>query len=137
MLKALIQGLHTLRAHMVRMLEPVSTALAATEVAVFVRVVQSITPGSAAGENWERVSAKERRRGGSLDALTHEDCRALDELFAHLGESGREQQDILLGETIAALRKNLEAAEADARESERLSLSLGLLVGLMLALIVI
>ena len=75
------------------------------------------------------------RRRDSPAALTSEDRTALDGLFSQLGESGREQQDILLTGTISALNRSLEAAEARAREAEKLYLSLGVLVGLMLALI--
>ena len=122
---------------MVRMLEPLSTALAATDCSLLVRVGKAMSPGTGAWEGWSRVTDRELRRGGLIDALTSEDRRVMDALFIHLGETGREQQEQLLGETIAGLGKQLEAAEAGARESERLCLSLGLLTGLMLALVVI
>ena len=117
------------------MLEPVATALAGAECPAYERVGRAMRPGVSAGETWTGVAIAERRRGGLIDALTSEDRTALDGLFSQLGESGREQQDILLTGTISALNRSLEAAEARAREAEKLYLSLGVLVGLMLALI--
>lgn len=136
-LAALIQGVRVLRVHMIRMLEPVSLALTASECPVLEKVGRAMSPGECAGTAWNRVSARESRRGGLIDALAPEDRHALDGLFDQLGESGRKQQEIILSATLNALGKNLSHAEKKAVEAERLYLSLGLLAGLMLALIVI
>lgn len=136
-LLALIRGIRTLRIHMIHMLEPVALALSASDCPALERVGRDMKPGDCAGNAWRRVSGRETRRGGVLDALTAGDRRALDALFDQLGESGRDQQDILLSAAIEALTTNLTEAEKRAGEAERLYLSLGLLAGLTLALTVI
>ena len=136
-LSALIQGIRVLRVHMIRMLEPVDIALISSECPVIAQAGKTMQPGECAGEAWRRVAEREARRGGMIDTLTLEDKRAVDGLFDQLGENGRDQQDILLSATLEALSKNLSEAEKRAGEAERLYLSLGLLTGLMLALIVI
>ncbi len=136
-LTGLIQGVRVLRVHMIRMLEPVSIALTASECPALEQLGRAMKPGDSAGRTWRVVAERETRPGGLMDVLTLEDRRALDTLFNQLGESGREQQDILIASTLEALGKNLSDAEKRAGEAERLYLSLGLLTGLMLALIVI
>ena len=126
-----------LRVRMMRMLEPVNLALSGAECLLLERVGAAMGAGNSAGEVWQQVKARERKRGGMIDALQSEDLRILDSLFSRLGESGREQQEILLEGARAALDKNLSEAEQKARESERLYLSLGTMVGLILALVVI
>lgn len=120
---------------MLRMLETASQALSASDCPLLRQTGAAMTPGVSAREAWAAVCAAESRRFGGLDALTREDREALDGLFDGLGESGRGQQAILLSETLKALEQNLESAAARAREAERLYGSLGLLTGLMLALI--
>ena len=51
--------------------------------------------------------------------------------------TGREEQDLLLSGVVEALDRQQQAAQVKAGEADRLYLSLGLLIGLMLALIVI
>lgn len=136
-LAALVRGLRVLRVHMLRMFEPVGQALAATECPPLMKIGRAMGPGVSAWEAWSAASPGECRRGGSIDALTAEDRRILEDVFRQLGESGREQQDILLSAAIALLEQNRESAAAGAKEADRLYLSLGALTGLMIALIVI
>ena len=136
-LTGLVSGLEDLRVHMTRMLEPAPQALAFTDCPVLRAVGAAMVPGVSAGEAWTRVRAEEGRRGGGIDALTREDLDALDALFEYLGESGRQQQERLLADAGRALARNLESARVCAGEAERLYVSLGLLTGLMLALIVL
>lgn len=134
-LTGLVAGLKNLRVHMARMLEPAATALRGAACPILIQVGDGMTPGVPAREAWSKVRDREARRGGKLDALTREDFNALDGLFDQLGETGREQQAILIGDAIRALQENLSTAGARARECERLYGTLGLLTGLMLALI--
>lgn len=136
-LTQLTAGLRALRVHMLRMLETAPQALSASDCALLRQTGAAMTPGVSAREAWATVCAAESRRFGGLDALTREDREALDGFFDGLGESGRAQQELLLSETIRALAQNLESAVCRAREAERLYGSLGLLVGLMLALIAV
>lgn len=135
LLTGLIRGLEDLRAHMTRMLEPAAQALGFTDCPLLRLIGAAMAPGVSAREAWSKVCAAENRRG--MDALVQEDREVLDQLFEHLGESGREQQNRLLGEAARRLRENLEDACARAGEAERLYGTLGLLLGLMLALIVV
>ena len=136
-LTELAAGVDDLRVHMTRMLEPAPQALSFTDCPALRQVGAAMTPGVSAREAWAKVRAEESRRGGQLDALTREDLEALDSLFEHLGESGRVQQERLLTDAARALERNLESARESAGEAERLYVSLGVLTGLMLALIVI
>ena len=72
-----------------------------------------------------------------MDSLIEADRQILTRLFDSLGQTGREEQDLLLSGVIEALERQQQAAQAKAAEADRLYLSLGLLIGLMLALIVI
>ena len=94
-------------------------------------------PGISAAEAWGAVLRKERRTGGLCDALLAEDIAVLDRLFAGLGESGRDAQELLLSEAAAALSESARSARERAEEAERLYTPLGLLAGLMLALVVV
>lgn len=120
---------------MMRMLQPTAQALSAAECPILVRTGAAMAPGVSAAEAWAEVRAAQGRRGGQLDALAQDDLRALDAFFDELGETGRECQALMLSETIDALERNLEIAGERAQEAERLYGALGLLTGLMLALI--
>lgn len=122
---------------MTHLLEPVSVALSGSDCPIFERVGKAMVPGTGAETAWRAVLPSERKRGGAIDALMPEDRAVLDALFSHLGESGREEQEAHFDRTISAFDKNLASAEARSREAQRLYTSLGLLTGLMLALIVL
>ena len=136
-LRDLLDGTKQLRIHMISMFEPVQNALAQTECKLLEAVGGSMSGGKSAGAAWQAERMKLRRTGGPIDALKASDMQILDGLFAHLGQSGREAQETLLTGTIQALEQQWQAAKARASEADRLYISLGLLVGLMLALIVI
>ena len=136
-LRAITDGLKRLRVRMTGMFEPVQTALLRADSPLFSMLSEAMADGMSAGEAWERALPKSRRRGGPLDSLSDSDQQALSSLFAGLGQSGREEQDLLVGAAIRELETHLEGAQAKAREADRLYTTLGLLIGLMLALIVI
>ena len=137
LLEEIIRGLKVLRLHMINMFEPVQSALKASGSAVLEALGEQMTPGVSASEAWARVRQTGCRRGGRIDALAPEDLRTRVELFDQLGESGRDQQDLLLNGACAALDRQLEQARKRTAEAARLYISLGALTGLMIALIVI
>ena len=134
-LRALTDGLKVLRIHMTGMLEPVQSALVAANCALYSMVAEGMAGGRSAGESWRSVRAAALRRGGPGDALSEADARVLDGLFDRLGESGRAEQGTLIGATLESMEALRDQAEKKAAEAGRLHMSLGLLVGLMLALI--
>lgn len=137
LLEELIRGLKVLRVHMIGMFEPVQSALKASGSAVLEALGEQMTPGVSASEAWTRIRGAGCRRDGRIDALAPEDIRTLGELFDQLGESGRDQQEILLNSACAALDRQLEQVRKRTAEADRLYISLGALTGLMIALIVI
>ena len=136
-LRQLLDGAKMLRIHMISMFEPVQNALTQSGCAVLDAVGRAMGEGRSAGAAWQAERARLRRTGGPIDALKDADMQILDGMFAHLGQSGREAQEILLAGAIQSLERQWEAARAQALEADKLYISLGLLVGLMLALIVL
>lgn len=137
LLEALIQGIKRMRPHMIGMFEPVKRALEASLCPPLEAVGRAMGPGVGAAEAWARVRGAESRRGGGIDALTPEDVEIMNGFFDQLGETGRDQQELLLTGVCAALEGNLEAARRRVGEADRLYISLGALTGLMIALILI
>jgi len=136
-LEAILEGLRILRVHMIILFEPVRDALQRSECPIMVRVAEHMSNGTSAADAWTRAARQASRRGGEIDALSREDRTVLDELFSHLGESGREEQEAMLNMAIESVEAQREGALNKAREADKLYLPLGLLTGLMLALVVI
>ena len=136
-LRGLTEGLRVLKIHMTGMFEPIQDALERSECPLLKSVSGRMRAGVSALEAWQAVSKERSRKGSATDALTESDRAILDRLFEHLGESGREEQDLLLEGTVQALEAQLEKAASSAAEADRLYLKLGILIGLMLALIVV
>ena len=136
-LEALSEGLQTLRIHMTGRFEPVRNALEHCDCPVMALVAENMDDGASADEAWRSVQKRAARRGGPIDALNDGDRQILDHLFAGLGQSGRREQEALLSGTLRAIALRREGALAKAREADRLYLPLGILTGLMLALVVI
>ena len=136
-LKGLAEASRRLRVRMTGMFEPVQNALERAENPLFSLVAGAMTGGRSAGEAWAQVRKNATRRGGPADSLTDADREALTRLFDGLGQTGREEQDLLLEGVVEALAALEASARAKLREADRLYGTLGLLIGLMLALIVI
>ena len=138
LLRALTEGLRVLKIHMTGMFEPIQDALGHSDCTLLRSVSSQMSEGVSAWAAWQAVRKSGRgRRGSSVGALEESDCVVLDRFFERLGESGREEQELLLEGTVQALEVQCEKAEKKSAEADRLYLKLGLLVGLMLALIVI
>ena len=136
-LSALAEDLQVLRIHMTGMLQPVQCALEKSACPLMKRVAEDMRQGRSASDAWQAVRDSALRRGGPGDALSADDLAALDALFGQLGQSGREEQEALLGASLEAVIRLRDGALQKAGEADRLYVSLGFLVGLMLALIVI
>ena len=136
-LDSLADGLRTLRVHMLGMVEPLQCALEHSECPVLTLGGEGMKEGRSAGDVWRDRRRTASRRGGPAEALTEADLRVLDALFERLGQCCREKQEALLDSAIQSVERLLDSARKRAAEADRLYLSLGLLVGLMLALIVI
>ena len=140
MLSALAEDLQVLRIHMTGMLQPVQCALEKSACPLMKRVAEGMRQGRSASDAWQAARDSALRRGGPGDALLPDDLATLDTLFRQLGQSGREEQEAqeaLLGASLEAVTRLRDGALKKAGEADRLYVSLGFLVGLMLALIVI
>ena len=135
-LRELAEGLRRLKLHMTGMFEPLRHSLEAAACPLLGQVAAEMEGGRSAGEAWSRLKARPLR-GGPGEVFATEDLRLLDHLFDRLGESGREDQAMLLSGTLGALEERIESARVKAGEAERLYGTLGVLVGLMLAIMLV
>ena len=76
------------------------------------------------------------RRGRMLDCLVQSDVRILDELFAKLGASGRDEQNALFSMVLAQLEAAQEQAQARSVETSRMYTSLGALLGIAIGVLI-
>ena len=136
-LAALAEDLQKLRIHMTGMLMPVQCALDRSGSALLKQVAEGMQSGCSAEDAWRAFRQGALRRGGPADALAAEDLVVLDGLFGQLGQSGREEQEALLDASLQTVCRLRDGAFRKAGEADRLYVSLGFLIGLMLALIVI
>ena len=136
-LKSLAEAVKRLRVRMTSLFEPMQNALEHAGNPLLAMVAQAMSGGQSAGEAWRSVYRRATKRGGPADCLLDADREARSRLFEGLGQSGREEQDLLLSSSIEALEALSDAARAKLGEADRLYGTLGLLIGLMLALIVI
>ena len=132
-LRVLREDVCRLRAQMLGMFAPVQDGLALSASPLLRRVGEGMASGLSAGEAWRRLS----RSPGCGAVLAREDREALDGLFSELGETGRERQDALLSGTADRLGELVAGASEQAKRAERLYGALGMLLGLLAALLVI
>lgn len=136
-LERLIRGTKMLRIHMSGMLELVSEALSATNCEAFAAVGQEMRNSGSAKQAWQKIRRKMLARGGYLDALSKRDCEILDDLFDNLGASGRREQEIIILSSIRRFEEQLHGAKIQLNERDRLNISIGFLIGLIIALAVV
>lgn len=136
-LREIVEGLRRLRIRMTGMFEPVREALAHSDCPLLGAVAAGMADGGSALSGWNSLEKRGNRRGSPLEGLTEADRQILFQLFSGLGQTGREEQELLLASAIKAMERQLEGAQAKVAEADRLYGALGLLIGLMLALIVI
>ncbi len=136
-LREIVEGLKRLRLHMTGMFEPVRGALEHSDCPLLNAIADQMGRGEGVPEAWSALEKRGSRRGGPLEYLTEGDRQILSQLFSGLGQTGREEQELLLASAIEAMDRQRDSAQARVGEADRLYGALGLLVGLMLALIVI
>lgn len=136
-LREIVEGLRRLRVHMTGMFEPVRQALERCDCPLFTEIASGMEGGGSALDSWRALEKRDRRRCSPLESLAEGDRQILFQLFSGLGQTGREEQELLLGNAIEALERQRVSAQAKVAEADRLYGALGLLIGLMLALIVI
>ena len=139
-MQALEEALHGVRRLQVEMLDrrlPVKEALAACPGALFAAVSRAMEGGSPPGTAFGAAEGSLSARGGPLDSLTGGDLAALRRLFSGLGENGVEPQRLRLHESAEELERLLGEARRKREEHGRLYTSLGALVGLAAALLLL
>ena len=132
-LRTLGEDIRRMRTQMLGMFAPVRDGLELSASPLLRRVGEGMAEGLSAGDAWRRQA----RLPGCGAMLAREDKEALDALFGELGETGRERQDALLSSAAQRLGELLEGATEQARRAERLYGALGMLIGLLAALLVI
>ena len=119
------------------MLEPVQCAMSGSICPLLEQIAGGMGEGRSAQDAWSTMRREAVRRGGPADSLAEADLQALDLFFSRLGKSDRQAQETLLDSTQEVLSRQLEPARSRAAEADKLYATLGILVGVMLALIVI
>lgn len=133
-MEAIAGAVRVLRLRMLNSTENVCALLSRSDLQAFRGIGDA---GANPEENWLRQRGALTARGGELDSLSAEDLKALDNLFAHLGKSDRQQQNLLLTDVIAQLEERQLQAKQQLRDSARMSTALGALIGIGVCVIVI
>lgn len=137
LLSELVDALKLVRIHVTRMLEPVERALRQSGSTLLEAVANEMSQTDGAAEAWRRLCFECCRRGGVADSLTERDLRALERLFESLGETGRMQQDAAIQSCAEALALARDEARTRRNEAEKLYTSMGALIGLAIAVIIV
>jgi stage III sporulation protein AB len=123
-----MDGMQMLRVHMLDRLFPLASALEKSQAYVLSQTGAGMK-GCGAGEAWRALRAREMRRAGKLDCLTHADADALDAFFDGLGSAGRSEHKMIFDAAIRALGRLESAARSEGAEKLRLYTTLGALAG--------
>ena len=135
LLAGLAAGVRSLRLRMISLFEPVRQGLSMSDCPLLVQLSGVMEGGGSAAQAWARIKRK-ARPPSAVACLTDQDRRILDALFDKLGESGRSAQEMLLDGAAKALEAQAADSRREAERAEKLYVTLGLLIGLILALIV-
>ncbi len=136
LLSALPQALLLLRIQMLDRATPTRKALGRSACALFRELAAHMEDKDAA-QAWREVRLQETCRGGRLDCLQREDLAVLEDFFGGLGLSGRSEQEALFDAAIRAMTALGDEARKGGAEKNRLYTTLGLLVGLILAILLL
>ena len=137
LLRETADGLRQLRVQIVHLQEPLDRALRQSGSSLFALAADHLDGASCAAEAWRRAWETAGRRGGEGDCLAGRDVRALERLFDRLGESGRAGQQEAIRACLATVEAAAEEARSRAAEVSRLYTAVGLLVGLVVAVLLI
>lgn len=135
LLEELVNALRMLKVQSIGMLEPLEVALRHTDFPLFAMIAQQLPLAKCASDAWQIVRTQETRRGRSADCLMERETAALDRLFEHLGESGREAQEASIRTCIAAIEVTCTEASEQSAKMNQLYTSIGLLIGLAIAVL--
>ena len=130
----LLGAVRVLRLRMLNSTENVCALLGKSDFEAFRKIGGGGTDPEA---NYLRLRDGFTAHGGALDCLSADDVKALDNLFAHLGKSDRQQQSLLLSDVISHLEEVQLHARQQLRDSARMSTALGALVGIGICVIVV
>ncbi len=137
MLRDTVSGLKRLRVQIVHLREPLARALKQSGAQLLAATAEHLDGAPCAAEAWRQTWSVAGSRGGAGDCLSAQDVRALERLFDRLGESGCADQDAAIRACAAELEEAAENARQRAMATSRLYTSLGLLLGLALAVLVV
>ena len=129
-----LSAVRVLRLRMLNSTENVCALLSRSDFEAFRKIGGAGTDPEA---SYLRLREELTARGGALENLNMDDLKVADNLFAHLGKSDRQQQNLLLSEVISQLEDMQLQARQQLRESARMSTALGALVGIGVCVIVI
>lgn len=132
-----LDALRMLRVKIVETMEPLNEALLSSGSEIFAITARSLNQESSVSDAWLHACRTACARGGIADCLEQRDCDALNRLFEHLGGSGRSTQNTALLACIDELELLKEDAHTRASASGRLYTSIGILLGLALAVLLI
>lgn len=133
----LIAALRTMRIHVTEHVEPLKSALQHSGSPLLEEVAKALAQNSEPTMAWARVRKDATNRGGVADCLGAKEIESLDQLFSQLGGTGKSQQDLALLRCIATLEEIEKAEKARLNESARLYTTLGTLLGLAIAVLMI
>lgn len=133
----ILEALRFLKINMVEQLKTVGDALGESEMSLFKSVAQEMTGVCDVADAWQKIRNLETRRGCFADCLTERELRPLDRLFRRIGVSGKEEQELCISGCIAEYELLSEAADKKAERSGKLYASLGSLIGLTLAVLLV
>lgn len=137
MLADLLAGLRVLRLRMLNSMEPIGVLLRKSDAALFKRLGDSLREGTSLQVCWQELRLAEMRRGGMLDSLAADDVELLDDLFRHLGQSGREEQSELFTAVIARMEEACSAAQKRFLDASKTYTALGALMGVALCILLV
>lgn len=137
LINELIEGLRLLRIYMTGMMEDVRHALMETGCKSLILIGKEMANGGNAAKAWKRATLSKHFQNTGLDTLKREECDIIEHLFDKLGESNRESQKVLIESAVKALEERLPEARKKASEAEKLYSTLGMLIGLIFALIMV
>lgn len=134
LLSEVLGAVRVLRIRVLNSSEPISVLMRKSELPMFQNLAAETNAGVSPGEAWTRLKEKAQ---GELEALTESDRQILDDFFAHLGASGRNEQDELFSRVAA----QLEAAQTQARnrftDASKTFTALGALIGVGICILIV
>lgn len=137
MLKELAEGMRMLRIQIVRAHEQLERALRLAGGEIFSGVADGLSEGMGVLEAWERTSSVMFARGGQADCLTERDKGVLEGLFLRLGHIGSAAQDEAIATCVAGIEMLRDEAGERAASAGRTHVTIGFLVGLAIAVLIV